>query len=69
MPWGEGNLTNGERTTVRWLGSTGLTAEDLNFLGRDAQTPWGVFKKAAEHPGNLRFQRQARKLLRGIASP
>jgi hypothetical protein len=55
------------RVDLRWLGSTALTVEDLNFLGKDVRTPWGVFKRAAEQPGNLKLQLRARRLLRGIA--
>ncbi|HSP78245.1 MAG TPA: hypothetical protein VLQ93_06930, partial [Myxococcaceae bacterium] len=52
---------------LRWLGSTKLTAEDLNFLARDEMTPWKTFKDAVEQPGNLNLQLQARRALRGIA--
>jgi hypothetical protein len=52
---------------LRWLGSTSLLTEDLNFLARDTRTPWKVFKEAAEAPGNLLLQLRARALLRGIA--
>jgi hypothetical protein len=44
-----------------------LTAEELNFLGRDARTPWKTFSEAAEQPGNLKRQLQARAHLRGLA--
>ncbi|KFA88989.1 hypothetical protein [Archangium violaceum] len=52
---------------LRWLGTTGLTAEELNFLGRDAMTPWKTLQEAAEAPGNLKLQLRARTALRGLA--
>ncbi|HSP80360.1 MAG TPA: hypothetical protein VLQ93_17645, partial [Myxococcaceae bacterium] len=52
---------------LRWLHSTKLETEDLNFLGRDSMTPWKTFMEAAEQPGNLKLQLQARRHLRGIA--
>ena len=52
---------------LAWLRSTGLAADDLNFLARDKNTPWKLFKKAAAQPGNRRTQLEARGRLRGIA--
>jgi hypothetical protein len=53
--------------SLRWLGSTGLATEDLNFLGRDTRTLWGTLQNAAEQPDNLKLQLRVRALLRGIA--
>jgi hypothetical protein len=55
------------RVDLAWLRSTGLTGDDLNFLARDEDTPWKLFKKAAAEPGNRDMQLKARRRLRGIA--
>jgi hypothetical protein len=53
---------------LRWLGATGLTTEDLNYLGADKATAWKSFKAAADAPGNVKLLLQAFKFLRGIAT-
>jgi hypothetical protein len=49
------------KVDLAWLRSTELPADDLNFLARDENTPWELFKKAAAEPGNWKTQRQARR--------
>jgi hypothetical protein len=55
------------KVDLGWLNSTALTADDLNFLAKDKNTPWELFKQAAQEPGNRPAQMRARARLRGIA--
>jgi hypothetical protein len=55
------------KVDLEWLSSTTLTADDLNFLAKDKNTPWELFKQAAQEPGNRTVQMRARARLRGIA--
>ncbi|WP_309893270.1 hypothetical protein, partial [Archangium sp.] len=50
-----------------WLRTTGLTAEDLNFMARDKMMPWDHFRQAAAEPGNRTLQLRVRERLRGVA--
>ncbi len=52
---------------LRWLRTTSLTMEDLNFLARDPKTPWDLLRRAAADPNNRALQILARTRLRGIA--
>ncbi len=55
------------KVDLGWLSSTGLTAEELQFLAKDRMTNWLLFQEAAAEPSNLVRQIQARRRLRGIA--
>lgn len=66
-------LTLAQKTGARrpldlnWLRSTGLTTEDLNFMGRDPNTNWDSIRRAAGDPTNKSLQIQVRSRIRGIA--
>ena len=62
-----GQKTGQGALDLKWLRSTGLTAEDLNFLGKDPKTNWDLFRRAAADPTNLKLQILVRTRLRGIA--
>ncbi|HYO67755.1 MAG TPA: hypothetical protein VEU33_16900 [Archangium sp.] len=55
------------KVDLGWLRSTGLTTEELNFMGRNEMTPWKDLQRAAAEPWDLKLQRWVREQLRGIA--
>jgi hypothetical protein len=52
---------------LAWLNSTSLTQADLNWLGRNPKTPWGLFQAGATS-GNPAVQRWALSAVRGAGA-
>jgi hypothetical protein len=53
---------------LEWLSTRSLTRKDLDFLGRDPNTPWNLFRDASRNPGDLKLLRRAQARARGIAA-
>lgn len=51
-----------------WLRTTQLSKESLEFLARDPNTPWNLFRDAARNPSNTALQLRAMARLRGASA-
>ena len=52
---------------LAWLRGTSLTPRELDFLARDSNTPWGLYRRASLDPTNRLLQIQAQTSFRGVA--
>lgn len=64
-----GTKTAKRKLNLAWLNSTGLSDTDLDFLGRDPNTPWDAYQQAAlASAEDMRKLGWAQGALRGAAS-
>ena len=53
------------RLDVAWFNELDLDVKKLDFIARDKNAPWRLFKRASEDPWNTALQEVAEKALRG----